>query len=155
MWIRNQEIHFAFVATDQENDLTSHVIRKQHHPTMSPALSFSFFLSVYLHRPLMLLEHFFVCLISKAFIIRLQRKITLLMLLHLFLLFTHFSFGLSLCIFFSVFLLRVQANLWIPFVHRRSFELGKDWSIKSYRTASEIQNVLGVVAYPKEFCPLT
>lgn len=39
----NKEIHFAFVATDQENDLTAHLIRKDHHPTVSPALSFSTF----------------------------------------------------------------------------------------------------------------
>lgn len=48
----NKEIHFAFVATDQKNDLTAHLIRQDHHPTMSPALSFNvfFFLPVDLHK---------------------------------------------------------------------------------------------------------
>ena len=38
---KNKEIYLTFAATDQENDLTVHVISKDHHPAMSSALSFN------------------------------------------------------------------------------------------------------------------
>lgn len=115
---KNKEIHFAFVATDQENDLTAHLIKKDHYLIMSPALSFNvfFFLQIYI-RSLMSLECFFVYLVSKGFISRVQSKIRLLMLLHLFL-FSQFSLELSLCVFVQVSPSESELHLFISFVHK-------------------------------------
>lgn len=37
---KTKKIYLTFAATDQENDLTAHLINKDCHPTVSPALSF-------------------------------------------------------------------------------------------------------------------
>lgn len=42
---KNKGIYLTFAATDQENDLTVHVISKDRHPAMSPALSFNVYFS--------------------------------------------------------------------------------------------------------------
>lgn len=38
---KNKEIYLTFAAADEENDSTAHLISKDRHPTMSPALSFN------------------------------------------------------------------------------------------------------------------